>query len=248
MKLLPLVTKTFTGALVAVLAACAPAPAPEPSASPAPTLVPTATPLTRPTLPPANTAQPTPNVSPTPTPILIDPLTGVRTAPPLTLDLPEGWRFGYDTIIFEDVGDLTYVPIALYKGPVTGGTGTIVLVWNFRSVTSGIPQPDSALDSAWIDGLRLLRGLVFDAECNIGTDPQRDFSVGGRPATGTNFRVVDCPETADTKGWFAGLTVEGVNFIFYMYTDPIDAMKDSVPFELQAILDSIRFEIPPAGE
>ena len=230
-----------------VLAACSSAatPTPTPTFTPEATLVPSNTPLVRPTLPPAYTATPTPDVSATPTLIQIDPLLGIKVEPPLTIDLPDGWQLGYDTLLFEDAGELTSVPIALYQGPVTGGQGTIVLVWNFRSVTAGVANATPTGDpDMWIDGLRLLRALVFDAACNMGTDAQRDFTVGGLPATGTNFRAVDCPDAPNTKGWFAGLTVNEVNFVFYLYTDPIDALKDPVPFELQAILDSVVFEVP----
>jgi hypothetical protein len=176
---------------------------------------------------------------------MVEPLTGIKVPPPFTIDLPEGWQFGYDTMLFEDVGEITSVPIALYQGPVTGGQGTIVLVWNFRSVLTGdVAAPNAATSNMWIDGLRLLRALVFDPACNLGTDAEREFTVGGLAAVGTNFRAVDCPDAPNTKGWFAGVTVNEVNFVFYMYTDPIDALKDNVPFELQAILDSVVFSVP----
>jgi hypothetical protein len=54
---------------------------------------------------------------------------------------------------------------------------------------------------------------------------------------------VDCPELADTRGWFAGLRQYNINFIFYVYADPIEAM-DTAEDELQAILNTIRFAAP----
>lgn len=232
--------------LISVLAACGSAPAaPTVTVVLQATLVPTNTPFVRRELPPVFTATPTPNVSPTPAPILVEPLMGVRVQPPLTIDLPSEWETAYDTFLYQELGDVITVPFALYQGPVTGGQGTIVLLWNFRSVTAantlGTPLT-TAYD--WSDGLRLLRYPIFEPTCNIGTDPQRNFTVGQLPASGTNFRVVDCPELPNTKGWFAGLSVGGIGYVFYVYTDPIEALSDPVPSELQAILDSVRFTSP----
>jgi hypothetical protein len=163
----------------------------------------------------------------------------IRDRPPLGLTLPEGWRFGYDTIVFQDLDTFTDVPLALYQGPVTGGQGTIVLLWNFPSFVP-FSVGNASRPSLWLDGLRLLRLLVFDPSCNLGTAPQRAYSVGGREAVGTTFSAVDCGEEApDTRGWFAGLQVDGINYLFYLYTDPIEAMGGQAAFDLQAILDSV---------
>lgn len=225
--------------LAGLLAACGtPSPTLTDTALPAATLVASNTPFVRKTLPPIFTATPGPEGTLTTTPVLVDPLMGVRVPPPLTMALPADWEVAYDTFLYEELGDTITVPFALYQGPVTGGTGTIVLLWNYRRILM-TGTPSAAAD--WSDGLRLLRYPVFEPTCNIGTDPQRDFTVGGLPAAGTNFRVVDCPELPDTKGWFASLIVNDIGYIFYLYTDPIEAMKDTVPFELQAILDSVRF-------
>lgn len=236
--------KNACGALlVCLLAACTPATTATVTPLPTtlPTLVASSTPYVRPTLPPAFTPAVTTTASGTvaPTAVQIEPLTGIKVAPPLSITLPDGWQFGYDTMLYTDVGDVTSVPLALYQGPVTGGTGTIVLLWNFRSVM----VMDQTQPNMWVDGLRLLRSLVFDPTCNIGTDPQRDFSVGGLPAIGTNFRAVDCPASPNTKGWFAGVTVNDVNYVFYLYTDPIEIMTGQVPYDLQAILDSVVFDV-----
>ncbi len=208
-----------------------PSPVPSPTASPLPTLRPAST----------STASPTP----TSTPILIDPLTGAEIEPPLDIDLPEGWRLGYDSFLFSDLGDLTVIPLAIYRGPVTGGTGEIILLWNFRSVTTGNPlSADFGVVNPWVDGLRLLRLAVFSPDCNIGTDVQRPYSVGGLDATGTRFAAVDCPDgLPDTRGWFAGLEQSGIPFVFYVYADPIDAMNGPARDEMQAILDSVDFRV-----
>lgn len=236
----------LVGLIVVLLgAACAPE-APTPTVEP-PTPAPTNTPFVRPTLPPTFTpaVSPTPtlDVTPSPTPVLVQPLTGVRIEPPFSITLPEGWGSASDTFLYEELGDVVTVPFTLYQGPVTGGQGTILVLWNFRSVAAANPMGTPTTERFnWSDGLRLLRYPVFEPTCNIGTEPERAFSVGGRPATGTNFAAVDCPELPDTRGWFAGLTVNDIPFVFYIYADPLEAMANTVPWELQAILDSIVFQ------
>ncbi len=176
-----------------------------------------------------------------------DPLTGDRIAPPLTLDLPEGWQYGYDALVLQDIDGIRPVPFALYQGPVTGGTGSIVLLWGFPNLVnySATASANVQLD-VWTDGTRLLRLAVFEQGCNVGTDLRRDYSVGGMQAIGTQFAAVGCPQFPDTRGWFAGLRQFNINFVFYVYTDPITAM-DKAQSELQAILDTVRFAMPEAA-
>lgn len=231
--------------MTAVLAACSPATPPEPSPLPpteTPTSAPTATPFIMPTAIPSQTPLP---VTPSATIEEVDPLAGIVVEPPLTLDLPEGWQFGYDTLITRDLGEIIYLPFALYTGPVTDGTGTIVLLWNFLNATTGNPfSPAAGQPDPWLDGLRFLRTVIFENACVFGTAPRDDtYTVGGLPAVGTLFSVVTCPELPDTRGWFAALIVEEMNFVFYMYTDPISAMDGQAPYDLQAILDSITFRV-----
>lgn len=230
------------GGLLLALAGCA---APAPTATPPPTPVPTNTPFLRPTLPPTFTPAspaPAPNVTPSATPVLVQPLTGVRIDPPFSITLPQGWGSGSDTFLYEELGDVVTVPFTIYQGPVTGGRGTILVLWNFRSVLAANPLGTPTTERfSWSDGLRLLRYPVFEPTCNIGTEPERTFSVGGRPATGTHFAAVDCPGLPDTRGWFAGLVVNDVPFVFYVYTDPLEAMTQQAPSELQAILDTVVF-------
>lgn len=252
-----------------ILAAACAGPSATPEVQPDPTLtpVPTITPLVRPTLPPTFTPAPASPAPPaTETAVLISPLTGLAIEAPVDLELPAGWRSGYDTLVYSDLGELSYVPLGLFTGPVTGGEATIVLLWNFRSVTGGNPvlppelQPEPSL---WLDGLRLLRLLVIEPQCNIGTGPESTYRVGGRAAVGTQFAAVDCQDNTlagtltplptndpndplylpDTRGWFAALEVDAIYFAFYVYADPISAMDGPAQAELQAILDSVQFRV-----
>ena len=179
----------------------------------------------------------------------IDPLSHQAVEPPLTISLPEGWSFAYDALVLQDIDGIRPIPFAFYQGPVTGGTGTIVLLWGFPNLVNiNALEPD-----VWMDGTRLLRLAIFEAGCNVGTDLRRNYSVGGMQAVGTQFASVDCPQLADTRGWFAGLRQFNLNFVFYAYTEPITAMDGTAPAELQAILDSVQFVMPeltpePASE
>ncbi len=170
----------------------------------------------------------------------VDALSHQAVEPPLTIALPDGWSFAYDALVLQDIDGIRPIPFAFYQGPVTGGTGTIVLLWGFPSLVNiGALEPD-----VWTDGTRLLRLAIFEAGCNVGTDLRRNYSVGGMQAVGTQFAAVDCPQLADTRGWFAGLRQFNVNFVFYAYAEPIEAMDSSAPDELQAILDSVQFVMP----
>lgn len=230
-----------------IAAACAPQAAVTPTDVPTPTQTPTSVPTLEPS--PFPTLQPsiTPMPEATETPWQLNPLIDEIIPPPLELDLPDDWQYGYNTVVINDIGDLRPIPFALYTGPVTGGQGFIVLLWGFPSVTSGIPVDEGyGVPNLALDGTRLLRFIIVETACTIGTDVEREynFEIGGLPASGTQFSAVDCPENLpDTRGWLAGLQVEGMNFLFYMYTEPISAMDGSAPDELQAILDSIEFDV-----
>lgn len=194
------------------------------------------------------TAEATPDPAATEdAPLVFEPLLGEAIEPPLTIDLPPGWRFGYDAILMNDLDGLPRsVPLAIYTGPVNEGAAraTIVLLWGFPNLVVGNPfASDEVATDLWSDGLRLLRLVVIEQGCNIGTDLRRSYTVGGLSAAGTQFAAVDCPDLPDTRGWFAGLREGNINFVFYVYTEPIDAM-DSAEAELQAILDSVVFQVP----
>lgn len=170
-----------------------------------------------------------------------------QVPPPLILGLPDGWVAGYDVIVLQDVDAIRNIPFAVYRGPVTGGTGNIVLLWGFPNLMLSDGLPSTVTPDLWLDGLRLLRLAIVESGCNIGTDLQRQYNVGGLAAIGTQFAAVDCPELEDTRGWFAGLRQYNLNYVFYVYTEPIGAM-DTAEAELQAILDSVRFTVPPTPD
>jgi len=193
------------------------------------------------------TPTPDPEATPEAEVIELDALTGDSIAPPLTITLPDGWQMGSDILVLQDVDAIRNVPFTVYTGPVTGGTGTIVLLWGIpnlviasaRDALSGQPvQPD-----LYTDGTRLLRLAIVEEGCNVGTDLRQTYNVGGLSAVGTQFAAVDCPELPDTRGWFAGVRQFDLNFIFYVYSDPIEAVDSARP-ELETILESIRFVLP----
>lgn len=175
---------------------------------------------------------------------------GEAIDPPVSVVMPEGWVTQNNTALVQDIfmdearGNLRVIPFSYYTGPVSGGTGFIVLVWGFDSYAISNPlAEDFGEINLWRDGLRLLRLALLEPECNIGTQTELEYQVGGLPAVGTYFAAVDCPESVDTRGWFAGLRQDGINFIFYVYTEPIEAMDGSAPDELQAILDTVAFHV-----
>jgi hypothetical protein len=179
--------------------------------------------------------------------VTLEPLMGERVPPPFTIALPPGWLSGFDTLVFGDIDAIRNVPFALYQGPVTGGTGTIVVLWGFPNLIVG--AADAVITGApvspdlYADGSRLLRLAVVEEGCNIGTDLRRTYPIGTLEAAGTQWAAVDCPELPDTRGWFAGVQQYGLNFIFYAYAEPIEAME-AADAELQAILDSVEFVLP----
>lgn len=200
---------------------------------------------------------PLPTVTELPVTVMpVDPVAGRPVPVPLDITLPQGWTERMnDTLLLQDLSNeqaLRGIPFVGYGGPITGGEGRIVLLWGFPSlVPTNALDPASALlgtapaPDLFADGLRLLRLAVIEPACNIGTDLRRDYRVGGLAAVGTQFAAVDCPQEADTRGWFAGVQSGGLNFIFYVYADPITAM-DMGRDELQAILDTVVFRVPEA--
>lgn len=230
------------------LSACGGTPPPTagvlPSLTPEATLVPTLQPSPLPTLQASVT--PEPDTTPTETPVVVDALLDEEVPPPLTMNLPEGWQEGSGARLFNDIGDLRVVPFGFYTGPVTGGQGFIVVLWDFPNATSGNPfLADGTDPDLYVDGLRLLRLLILEKDCVIGTDLKMEYSISGRPASGTQFSTSDCPEIQNTRGWFAGLFEQNVPFMFYVYTEPLSAMDGVAQVELQQILDSVQFVLPP---
>jgi hypothetical protein len=279
--------------ILAGLAACGAAPAPTqtpaPSFTPVATLVDSPTPDSQaliatltalaPTATPPATWTPSAGITltatETPVVITIEPLTGQRIEPPIDITLPAGWEtVGYDVMILEDMRELRPVPLAVWRGPVTGGMGTLVLLWGFPNFINTLPPDGSPapmmLDPSsgelvfppgatpvfdlWSDGLRLLRAAVLEEGCNISTDLRRPYTVGGREGTGTIFSAVDCPDpvtSPPTRGYFAGVREKDLNFIFYAYFEGAAVMDNQnleayyrASEETQAIIAGVRFRVP----
>ncbi len=198
--------------------------------------------------------------------ITIPAFTGDKNPPPLAITLPEGWKTTYDSQVLRDVepNKFRIIPIASYSGRIQGGVGTIIIMWGFPNLV--MPTTDVMAQAAmgmtleatvepdlWSDGIRLLRSAVIEPDCNIGVDVRRTYRVGLLSADGTQWSAVSCKSgLPDTRGWFAGVKEQGVNFVFYVFSTPITAM-DTSSGELQAILDSVRFHVedmtltPPAA-
>jgi hypothetical protein len=282
------------GASIVVLvwmAACAPAAsptAPAPNFTPVPTLDDSPTPDPAALIATLTALAPTASAPATWTPaagitltstqtpvvITIEPLTGQQIEPPLDITLPAGWEaVGYDVMVLEDMGELRPIPLAVWRGPVTGGTGTVVLLWGFPNAINPLPDDGTPLPVAldpmtgqlvvpanatpivdlWSDGLRLLRAAVLEEGCNISTDLRRPYTVGGKEGTGTIFSAVGCPdaELLPTRGFFAGVQEKGLNFVFYAYFEGA-AVMDNVNLDsyyqateqAQAIIAGVRFRVP----
>lgn len=260
---------TMTSALVLlglVLVACGGESAPPDTPTVPPTLVPTLSATPPPTLTATENTSFVPTITPTfvnpeGTPItiatdtefdvtpevvynelLIEAAEGQEVPAPINITLPEGWASTDLVVPLQDVDlSLNVLPASVYSGPVTGGTGYIIVLWGYSSVTSGVaPQINPGAD-----GLRLLRLAVTDVGCVIGHDLNLDyeFRIGERIGLGTRFQAVQCPESADTRGWFAALNDEGMNYAFYAYAEPITAMDGPAEDELQAILDTVEFDL-----
>ncbi len=225
------------------ISACAPA------AAPTATLVPSSTPTleaTQTALPTLTATLPAPDATEEPTIVMqITQLAGIGDPPPLDMTFPPGWGYRYDNYALPDVDGMRSVPIAYYEGPVTGGTGKILIFWAFPNMVDPFTQPGEPVAEAdlWSDGLRLFRLAMVDRGCNSGTDLQRTYRIGNQSASGTQFSIIDCPDSPDTRGWFAGVQVKEINFVFFVYAEPIEAMT-AADDELQAILDTVIFRVP----
>jgi hypothetical protein len=145
---------------------------------------------------------------------------------------------------------LGFLPFTIYRGPVTGGTGYIALIWGFRNVTTATPlQEGGAQVFLRGDAIRLLNMALIDPGCNIGIDDDREFIVAGEPAIGAYFAAVDCPPLEDgspalddIRGWFAITQRENVNFAFYTYTEPVEALDGPAQQELQTMVENLRID------
>lgn len=234
------------GMLVVVsLAACGGESTPTPTstltASPVPTS--TYTPMPTTTPPPTNTPPPTQTPAPiTTVEVIMEVDQGQEIPPPIRIVLPEGWSQQDYMHLYADIdGQYRLLPFTTYRGSVTGGEGFILLLWAFENVVG--PFGQSATINLYADGLRLLRLVVIEPTCLIGTDVERGFTVGDLPAVGAFFSAVNCQQTTDTRGWFAVLRQDGLNFAFYIYTEPLEAMNGIAMAELEDILDTVTFHL-----
>ncbi|MEL7236486.1 MAG: thioredoxin domain-containing protein, partial [Chloroflexota bacterium] len=168
---------------------------------------------------------------------------------PVNIALPEGWGLSLsDTLLLSDIDAVRTVPFTLWKGPVEGGVGSIVVLWGFPNITTGNPFEAQAgvatpTPNLRVDGLRLLRLAVVEQGCNVGTDLEREYTIGEISGVGTEWSAVDCPELPDTRGWFVGTQQFNLNYVFYVYVEPIDpaGVTDSERVareQIQAILDT----------
>lgn len=213
---------------------------------------PTPVPTSTETNTPAPTAMVSATPGPSPTPIVIDPVLNIAIEPPLQIDVPDNWEVGYYVHLYRDLDErVETVPWAIYRGPIVGYdetgeltevTGTIILLWGFNSVLNPFSQ-QSGLTNPWLDGQRMMRVVLFDARCVLGLAPQKEYTIGTKSAVGTQFSAVDCPQDPDTRGWFAALVVEDINFAFYAYADPIQPVDSPFEAELQTILDTVEFNV-----
>lgn len=174
------------------------------------------------------------------TPRPLDPLLSIGIQPPMNIDLPPGWRSGYDTLAYRDIdGSIQTALIAVYTGPVTGGTGWLILAWGHNSVMNPF-EMESETRAIFLDGLRLLRLIVFDASCTVTVEPQSEYNVGVILAPGAAFTATECPNgQPDTSGWFASVRQEDVNFTFFAYVDPLQVPGSPAEADMQTIMDSI---------
>jgi hypothetical protein len=196
---------------------------------------------------------PDPDITPEVTPeiesvtIEIEASEGQEIDPPIMIELPDGWVSQNSTIVIQDLMGLQVLPFTIYAGLINEGTGIgyITLLWGFDNVAL-LPDADSTNEvkiNPFMDGLRLLRLALLEPECTVGTDVEREYPIGDQIGYGTGFAAVGCPKTEDTRGWFVSLNVDGLNFAFYIYAEPLASM-DGAEGEFQAILDTVRFDIP----
>lgn len=190
---------------------------------------------------------------PSPTAVVIDPFLNISIPPPIEIELPEEWLFGYFAHVYEELdGTIATIPYAIYQGPVLGmlnngieteAQGTIVILWGYDTVVNEFTVNQTGINPM-LDGQRMLRLVMFDNRCVIGMAPQKQYNLGEQLAVGTQFSVVDCPnDEPDTRGWFASTNVDTVNFSVYAFADPIQPVNSPFEFELQSILDTIEFTV-----
>jgi len=200
-----------------------------------------------PTLPPTATSE-ADAIEPSITPVrvTVEPLTGEQIPPPLTIDIPDDWQNWYNTLVYNNVeNELTSTRFATFFGPVEGGTGSIVVLWGFSS-TATIDRTTGEMNiiNFYTQGLRLFSLLIAEIDCNTSFGDEQQFNIGTYSAIGASITAIDCPEYPNLAGWFAGFQVDGVNFLFYVYTEPDEALTTETIDTLQEMLNGVQFNVP----
>ncbi len=193
---------------------------------------------------PTRTPDPAATPGPTPAPGTAEPgepvlIPGVP--PPLDITLPDDWE-AVDLVVplrtFDDT--LRDLPLTIYFGPLGRDVfGLIYVYWGFPNTVDWA----SGEYNLWADGVQILRGSLIGETCNLGVYDQQVFPVGGRDGVGANYQASECEQEADTAGWFAVLRAGEGTFAFYTAVEPWNALPEYRD-DLQAILDTVVFEIP----
>jgi hypothetical protein len=197
---------------------------------------------------------PTIAISPDKTLATVIPIIQTDLIAPIRIEIPTTWQAGSAAIPMAEGGGVPelggMLPFSVYTGPVTGGTGYIVLVWGFRNITTANPGQEAGAQLFLRgDAIRLLNLAVLDPDCNIGIDVDREFVVGTIRAIGAYWASEGCPALPDgtpglpdARGWFAITRQNDINFSFYVYTEPPDALNGAAQTELQTIMESVVFD------
>lgn len=217
--------------------------------SPVPTSTPTPVPPTATPFPPGFTPTlSTPQVTQTAFAGTLEAMVQSDLSAPISISLPEGWvtnNLNLPLVLFDQ---MKTVPFTYYAGPLADGQATIAVLWGFENLTPvdlEAMATDDQIDmfDLWSDGVRLLVTGLLEPGCNPGLDVEREFTVGGIPAVGSFFAAIECPETPDVSGWFAVLDIDDLNFAFFVYFEPRDRLTGDVLEEMQAIIDTVRFDL-----
>jgi len=179
-------------------------------------------------------------------PVTLNPSVLTDLEAPLRIDVPDGWAYASDALMLPGAEGMSVVPFSLYQGAVTGGQGTIVILWAFENVVPISPSGGGSTMgiNLFADGLRLLLFTVIEPECNFSYDETQTFTVGSLNGQGAYFVADDCPGGLPSmRGWFSAMSVNRLNFAFYAYTEPRDALDGPALQELQAILDTVEIDL-----
>lgn len=161
--------------------------------------------------------------------------------PPLSITLPTGWEGVHVNVPITSAFANDSLNLSLYEGPlISADRAYIWVLWQFDLLLDQTGEL-----SLWPNALLYLRSVLFSG-CNIGVypDDRRSYPVGDRSGTGTIFSAVGCgPDAPDVAGWLVALPVGAENYLFYVGISPVENVLQARD-EVQAILDTIRFDAP----